>query len=68
MISIKKPYGAIHESWIASLLPPTKDGRFYVIDKFSSTMEVEESVYNNLKEKGVKVYEGRVNQTRVNQL
>ena len=58
MVSIKRPYGAIHEGWIAFLLPPRR-GRFYIIDIYSSKMEVEEQVYNQLKEKGVKVYESR---------
>ena len=68
MIATKFPYGAIHENWILYLLPPTKDGKFYIIDKFTSTIEVDSNIYNLLKEKGVKVYEGRINKIRVNQL
>ena len=68
MVSTKKPYGAIHEGWVSSLLPPTKDGKYYIIDCFSTTMEVEEEVYYKLKEKGVKVYEDRINQIRTYEL
>ena len=61
MVSIKKPYGAIHEDWIAFLLPQRRDGRYYILDDFGNVLEVEEKVYLYLKEKGVGVYEGRVN-------
>lgn len=65
MISIKKPFGAIHKDWIAWLLPPRPNGKFYVLDCFSTAMEVEETVYRDLEKKGVKVYEGRINQSRI---
>ena len=67
MVSTKCPYGAIHDNWIAWLLP-LKYGKFYIMDKFSTIMEVEETIYNTLLEKGIKVYEGKLNKIRTHKL
>lgn len=68
MVSTKMPYGAIHEGWVSYLMPPTKDGKFYIMIIGGSTVEVEPSVYSDLERKGVQIYEGRIEKAGLIQL
>lgn len=67
MVSTKYPYGAIARGCVAWLLPP-REGKFKILDTSTTEFEVEESIYRQLEEEGVKLYEGRINPFRINQL
>ena len=61
MIATKLPYGAIHEEFVRFVMPLRKDGKFYIKDLTGSWIEVEESVYYDLKEKGVPEWKEKSN-------
>lgn len=52
MIATKFPFGAICESDIESILFHPVYNKFYLKDKYGSTIEIEESVFNSLKQRG----------------
>ena len=68
MFATKRPFGAINQKLIAWRLPITKDGRFYIMDRCSSVIEIEGAVYYDLQKKGIPVYEGKINTIRVSEL
>ncbi len=68
MVATKLPFGSIHEDWVKYVMPLRKDGKFYIMDTVGSQIEVEESVYNKLKEKGIPTYEGNFEKAGISQL
>lgn len=63
MVATINPYGAISEKLIAFVVAH-KNGKFYAIDKCSSVMEIEKTVYENLIMKGVENRELNIKRIR----
>lgn len=54
MVATKYPYGAIDERLVAFIMFQDATKKYFIFDTGGNRIEVEQTVYQNLKEKGVR--------------